>query len=66
MIQAKGPNADHRNAAAFVTALETDEGSLFDQLSDAEARYDACRVATKVDETRATIGMAILKAQGRA
>ena len=62
-LTAKGPNADTRKAHALVTAIEQDD--TYDRLKDAEARYDALKVVTRVLETRASIGMAILKSQGR-
>lgn len=61
---AKGANADTRKANALSAAIEQDD--LFEDLKDAEARFEALRVVTKVMETRAMIGMAILRSQGRA
>lgn len=64
--KATGNDADARKAAAFVAAYEADEGLLFGELSDAEARFEAQKVAVKLRETRVSIGQSILKAQGRA
>jgi hypothetical protein len=61
--RSKGSSADVRKSAALVMAIEQDD--LYERLSDAEARFDALRVVMKVLETRATIGMSILRAQGR-
>lgn len=61
---AKGGDAGARKAAALVTAIETDK--TYEQLQEAESAYEALKVVTKVLETRATIGMSILRAQGRA
>jgi hypothetical protein len=61
---ANGANAEVRKATALVAAIEQD--GLYEELSDAEARYDALRVVVRVLETRATIGMSILRSQGRA
>ena len=62
-MRASASSADRRRAMALVAAIEQDD--LYERLSDAEARYDALRVATRVLEQRATIGMSILRAQGR-
>jgi hypothetical protein len=62
--RSKGSSADVRKSAALVMAIEQDE--LFERLSDAEARFEALRAVIKVLETRSTIGMSILRAQGRA
>lgn len=64
MKKVTGPNEAARKAHAFVAAVEQDD--LFERLTDAEARYDALRVVVKVLEDRSTIGMSILRAQGRA
>lgn len=45
---------------------EGDEAAYDVEGASAEAEYEALRAAVKVLETRATIGMSILKAQGRA
>lgn len=60
---AKGNDAESRKAAALVSAADQDD--LYQRLQDAESTYEACKVVTKVLETRATIGMSILRAQGR-
>lgn len=62
--KAKGGDANARKQAALVMAAEQDD--LYDRLTDAESRYAACHAAVRVLETRATVGMAILKSQGRA
>lgn len=64
MATAKGPNADSRKANALLTAIEKD--NLYERLRDAEARFEACKVVVRTLETRATIGMSILRSQGRA
>lgn len=60
---AKGANAETRKATALVAAVEQDD--LYERMTDAESRYEALRIVTKVMEQRATIGQSILKAQGR-
>lgn len=65
MKVAQGTNEASRKAHAFVAAVEQDNGKLFGELKDAEARYDALKAVTRVLETRATIGQSILRAQGR-
>jgi hypothetical protein len=60
----KAPNADSRKAAALVMAAEQDD--LYDRLTAAEASFEALKVVTRVLEARASIGMSILKSQGRA
>jgi hypothetical protein len=62
--RARGTSAEIRKANALVAAVEQD--TLYERLTDAEARYDALRVVVKVLEDRSTIGMSILRAQGRA
>lgn len=61
---ATGVSADVRKAVALCAAIEADD--LHERLADAEARYDAQRMVTKVLEQRSVIGMSILRAQGRA
>lgn len=61
---AKGPDAAARKAAAFTTAAELDD--LYDDLTAAEDSFEKYRAEVKVLEVRATIGMSILRAQGRA
>jgi hypothetical protein len=61
---AKGADAYARKAAAFAMAAEQDE--LYDELMEAEAGFERYRAEVKVLEVRATIGMSILRAQGRA
>jgi multidrug resistance efflux pump len=65
MKRASGSNAEARKANGFVAAIEQDNGELYEQLQDAEARFDALRVVMKTLEVRATIGMSIARAQGR-
>jgi hypothetical protein len=65
MKRATGSNSEARKANGFVAAIEQDNGQLYEQLQDAEARYDALRVVMRTLETRATIGQSILRAQGR-
>lgn len=60
---AKGGDANARKQAALVMASAQDD--LYDRLRDAESRYAALHAAVRVLETRATVGMAILKSQGR-
>lgn len=61
---AKGGDANARKQAALVMAASQDD--LYDRLTTAESDYAAVHAAVRVLETRATIGMAILKSQGRA
>jgi len=65
MKKAGGSNAEARKANGFVAAIEQDNGELYEQLKDAEARFDALRVVMRTLETRATIGQSLLRAQGR-
>lgn len=60
---AKGSDAFARRQAALVMAADQDD--LYDQLRDAEGAYAALHAVVKVLEVRATVGMAILKAQSR-
>lgn len=61
---AKGPDANARKAQAFVAAASQEDG-LFDRLKEAEGSFAAARAAVKVLETRAIIGLGILKGLGR-
>lgn len=63
MKKAQGPNSEARKAAAFVMAAEMDD--LYRHLTEAESTYEALRAVVKVLETRSTIGMSILRSQGR-
>lgn len=63
MKKSTGSNAEARKATAFVMAVEMDD--LYRDLTDAESSYDALRVVVKTLETRSTIGMSILRSQGR-
>jgi hypothetical protein len=62
-IHAKGSDAEARKAAALMTAIEADD--LYDRLKAAEGTYEGCKAVVKVLEVRATVGMSILRAQGR-
>lgn len=62
-VKAKGNDADARKAAALLMAIE--QNDLYEQLSEAEGAFAAARAAVKVLETRAMIGMGILKGLGR-
>ena len=61
---AKGGDANARKQAALVMAAEQDD--LYERLKAAEGSYAACHAVVKVLETRATIGMSILRSHGRA
>jgi hypothetical protein len=63
MRLAKGSNEATRKANALTAAIEQD--NLYDRLTEAEGEYEACRVVVRMLENRATLGMAILKSQGR-
>ncbi len=64
--KAKGSNAELRKANAFLAAIETDDGDLFERLTEAEALYDSHRVVCdKVLSVRATIWQSINKMLGR-
>lgn len=63
-LTAEGNDADARKAAALIAAINED--SLYKDLAEAEGKFEGARAVMKVHETRALIGMAILKAQGRA
>lgn len=60
---AKGTSADIRKATALASAIEQDD--LYERLTAAESLFDAKRSVIKVLEVRATIGMSVLRAQGR-
>jgi hypothetical protein len=60
--RATGANESARKAAAFVAAHDSDDGELFEQLTDAESKEAALRAAVKVLEARSTIGMSLLRA----
>lgn len=62
-IHAKGSDAEARKAAALMTAIEKDD--LYARLMAAEGTYEGCKAVVKVLEVRATVGMSILRAQGR-
>lgn len=62
-VTAKGNDAEARKAAALGAAIGQDE--LYESLKDAEGEFEALRAVIKVLETRAMIGMAILRSQGR-
>lgn len=62
-LKAKGNDADARKAAALVMAIDQDD--LYERLMDAEGRFEGCRASIKVSETRAMIGLGILRSQGR-
>ena len=55
-------NEGNRNAKALLAVAAADD-DLYEKYADAEGRYEAQRAAVKVLETRATIGMALLKTQ---
>jgi hypothetical protein len=59
--KATGANEAARKAAAFVAAHDSDDGALYESLTDAEAREAALRAAVKVLEARSTIGMSLLR-----
>lgn len=63
MRKAHGTNAEMRKANALVAAIEQDD--LYADLTDAESRFEALRVVMKTMADRSTIGMSILRAQGR-
>lgn len=62
-ITAEGRDADARKAQTLVDAINVD--GLYESLALAQATFDAQKAVIKVLESRAMIGMAILKAQGR-
>jgi len=62
-ITAKGNDADSRKAAALGAAIAQDD--LYERLIAAEGTFEGQRAVIKVLETRAMIGMAILRSQGR-
>lgn len=61
--RAKGNDANARKQAALVLAADQDD--LYERLMDAEGRYAGLYAAVRVMDTRATIGMALLKTHGR-
>lgn len=62
-IKAKGSDAEARKADALIAAIERDD--LYDRLRAAEGAYEGSKAVVKVLETRATIGMSLLRSQGR-
>lgn len=70
---------EHRHATVYLTtegtvaerqattliAIAAGDSELYDRLTDAEADYDSLTRVVRVLDTRASIGMAILKAQSR-
>lgn len=62
-LAAKGSDAESRKAQALITAIESDGGELYEQLTDAESRYEALKAVTRVIETRLSVGQSILRAQ---
>lgn len=60
---AKGSDAFARKQAALVIASDMDD--LYESLKTAEGAYAALHAVVKVLEVRATIGMSILRSQGR-
>lgn len=62
-LTAKGNDADARKAAALGAAISQDD--LYERLMDAEGRFEGCRAVIKVLETRAMIGLGILRSQNR-
>jgi hypothetical protein len=61
---AQGGDANARKAAALVMAITQDD--LYERLREAEGAFEGCKAVIKVLETRAMIGMALLRSQGRA
>jgi hypothetical protein len=66
-------NREHDRAVAFISAGGTvaERNAIADRETatdgrDAEAEFEAIKAVVKVLETRANIGMALLKSQGRA
>jgi hypothetical protein len=62
-IVAKGGDADTRKANALLAAVASDE--MYKNLKEAEGAFEGCKAVISVLNTRAMIGMAILRAQGR-
>ena len=63
LLKAKGGDAAARKASALIAAIEMD--GLYEELMDAEGRFEGARASIKVSETRAMIGLGILRSQGR-
>lgn len=61
---ANGTSKEVREANALCAAIEQDD--LYERFTEAEAKYNALKHVFRTMESRASIGMAILKAQGRA
>lgn len=59
-IAAQGDTATEKKARA-VEALAAAEDGIWTRLAEAEGAYEGQRAAVKVLETRATIGMSLLK-----
>jgi hypothetical protein len=69
-MQAEGPVEQRKQEAILAMSApapgEDMASTPYALLKDAEARYEGCKVAVRVLETRASIGQSILRAQGRA
>jgi hypothetical protein len=62
-IVASGPNSETRRANALLAAVASDD--TYENLKLAEGAFEGTKAVVKVLETRAMIGMAILRSQGR-
>lgn len=63
-LTAKGSTETAKKDRALET-IAAAEDNLYERYTDAQARYAALKVANKVLETRAMIGMSLLRAQQR-
>lgn len=63
-VAAHGETATERKAHATV-ALAAAEDGLWEQVQTAEGRYEGLKAAMRALETRATIGMSLLKVHSR-
>ena len=63
-LAATGDTATERKARALVAIAAAGDG-LYENLKEAEGKYEGLKAAVRVLEQRATIGMSLLKAQTR-
>lgn len=64
-LAARADTATEKKWKALVEIAAADD-SLYEDLANAEGAYEGAKAAVRVLETRANIGMSLLKAHGRA
>lgn len=60
-LQTKADTATEKKWRALDAVAAAEDG-MYERLKDAEGAYEGCKAAVRVLETRATIGMSLLKA----